>query len=84
MSFRTEEKLYVRPENLIQFQEFLTNQFGAPFNDFAGSVVVHGMGGWIALAAVLILGARHGRYSKDETRSSFNGEQFSKRCYGGI
>ena len=47
------------------FQELLTNQFGAPFNDFAGSVVVHAMGGWIALAAVLILGARHGRYTKE-------------------
>jgi Amt family ammonium transporter len=53
------------------FQEFLTNQFGAPFNDFAGSVVVHGMGGWIALAAVLILGARHGRYTKDGKLNAF-------------
>ena len=53
------------------FQEFLTKQFGAPFNDFAGSVVVHGMGGWIALAAVLILGARHGRYSKDGKLNAF-------------
>ena len=47
------------------FQEFLKTQFGAPFNDFAGSVVVHGMGGWIALSAVLVLGARTGRYTKD-------------------
>ena len=47
------------------FQEFLETQFGAPFNDFAGSVVVHGMGGWIALSAVLVLGARTGRYTKD-------------------
>ena len=46
------------------FQEFLETQFGAPFNDFAGSVVVHGMGGWIALSAVLVLGARTGRYTK--------------------
>ena len=47
------------------FQEFLETQFGAPFNDFAGSVVVHGMGGWIALSAVLVLGARTGRYTND-------------------
>ena len=47
------------------FQAFLENNFGAAFNDFAGSVVVHAMGGWIALAAVIILGARHGRYTKD-------------------
>jgi Amt family ammonium transporter len=53
------------------FQDFLTNHFGAPFNDFAGSVVVHAMGGWIALAAVLILGARHGRYRKDGKLNAF-------------
>jgi ammonium transporter, Amt family len=38
---------------------------GAEFHDFAGSVVVHAVGGWIGLAAVLLLGARHGRYRKD-------------------
>jgi Amt family ammonium transporter len=46
-------------------QEWLTATFGAPFHDFAGSVVVHAVGGWIALAAVLLLGARRGRYSKE-------------------
>jgi Amt family ammonium transporter len=39
--------------------------FGAPFHDFAGSIVVHAMGGWIALAAVLLLGPRQGRYRSD-------------------
>ncbi len=38
---------------------------GAEFHDFAGSVVVHAVGGWIGLAAVLLLGARAGRYRKD-------------------
>ncbi|NOY63650.1 MAG: ammonium transporter [Gammaproteobacteria bacterium] len=47
------------------FQAWLEAQFGAQFHDFAGSIVVHAVGGWIALAAVLLLGARHGRYSKD-------------------
>ena len=46
-------------------QEWLTSTFGAAFHDFAGSVVVHAVGGWIALAAVLLLGARRGRYSKE-------------------
>ncbi|MGE8571151.1 MAG: ammonium transporter [Acinetobacter amyesii] len=46
-------------------QAWLERTFGAAFHDFAGSVVVHAMGGWIALAAVLLLGARHGRYKKD-------------------
>ena len=43
-------------------QAWLTAQFGAAFHDFAGSVVVHAMGGWLALAAVLLLGPRNGRY----------------------
>ncbi len=38
---------------------------GAPFHDFAGSVEVHAVGGWIGLAAVLLLGARSNRYRKD-------------------
>ena len=45
-------------------QEWLKATYGQPFHDFAGSVVVHAMGGWLALPAVLLLGARHGRYSK--------------------
>jgi Amt family ammonium transporter len=47
------------------FQAWLKGLFGAEFHDFAGSVVVHAFGGWIALVAVLLLGARRGRYSKD-------------------
>ncbi len=47
------------------FQEKISNITGAEFHDFAGSVVVHGIGGWIALAAVMTLGARTGRYNKD-------------------
>lgn len=46
-------------------QDWLKGTFGAEFHDFAGSVVVHAMGGWIALPAVLLLGARRGRYTKD-------------------
>lgn len=46
-------------------QAWLKASFGEEFHDFAGSVVVHAMGGWIALPAVLLLGPRYGRYSKD-------------------
>jgi Amt family ammonium transporter len=46
-------------------QAWLKATYGEEFHDFAGSVVVHAMGGWIALPAVLLLGARYGRYSKD-------------------
>jgi Amt family ammonium transporter len=46
-------------------QAWLENTFGYGFHDFAGSIVVHAMGGWIAFGAVIMLGARHGRYGKD-------------------
>jgi len=47
------------------FQAWLKAVTGDEFHDFAGSVVVHAVGGWIALAAVLLLGARSNRYRKD-------------------
>ncbi|HEY8101165.1 MAG TPA: ammonium transporter [Burkholderiaceae bacterium] len=46
-------------------QDWLKAAFSQEFHDFAGSVVVHAVGGWVALPAVLLLGARRGRYSKD-------------------
>lgn len=46
-------------------QAWLGKTFGAEFHDFAGSVVVHAVGGWIALGAVILLGARYGRYGKN-------------------
>ena len=49
------------------FQDMMTETFGAPFHDFAGSIVVHGMGGWLALGAVVMLGARRGHYRPDGT-----------------
>ncbi|MBT5187070.1 MAG: ammonium transporter [Kordiimonadaceae bacterium] len=53
--------------DLFNFQDIVTNMFGYPFHDFAGSIVVHGMGGWLALGAVVMMGARMGRYRKDGT-----------------
>ncbi len=46
-------------------QAWIKATTGETFHDFAGSVVVHAVGGWIALIAVLLLGARTGRYTKD-------------------
>ncbi|MCV6612115.1 MAG: ammonium transporter, partial [Amphritea sp.] len=43
-------------------QDWMESTFGAPFHDFAGSVVVHGVGGWLGLVAVVMLGIRKGRY----------------------
>ena len=46
-------------------QAWIKTLTGEEFHDFAGSIVVHAVGGWIALPAVLLLGARRGRYNKD-------------------
>ena len=46
-------------------QAWIKTVTGEEFHDFAGSVVVHAVGGWIALPAVILLGARRGRYNKD-------------------
>jgi Amt family ammonium transporter len=51
--------------NNLGIQALLEAQFGKPFHDFAGSVVVHAFGGWVALGAVLLLGPRRGRYFRD-------------------
>lgn len=49
----------------FNIQDWVKASFGEEFHDFAGSIVVHAMGGWIALPAVLLLGARRGRYLRD-------------------
>jgi len=46
-------------------QAWIKNLTGSEFHDFAGSVVVHAVGGWIALPAIVLLGARSNRYRKD-------------------
>lgn len=48
-------------------QDWIEATFGAAFHDFAGSIVVHAVGGWLALGAVVMLGARLGRYKKNGT-----------------
>jgi ammonium transporter, Amt family len=51
-------------------QAWIKSLTGAEFHDFAGSVVVHAMGGWLALPAVILLGARRNRYRKDGAMSA--------------
>ena len=46
-------------------QTWIKDLTGDEFHDFAGSVVVHAVGGWLALPAVILLGARANRYRKD-------------------
>lgn len=52
-------------------QEWAESVFGVAFHDFAGSIVVHAVGGWIALAAVLRLGPRLGRYGRSGAQAGF-------------
>jgi ammonium transporter, Amt family len=51
-------------------QAWIKGVTGAEFHDFAGSVVVHAVGGWLALGAVVLLGARSNRYRKDGAMSA--------------
>ena len=56
-------------QNSGALQGFFESAFGAQFHDFAGSVVVHSIGGWLALPAVIILGPRMGRYVRGRSQA---------------
>jgi Amt family ammonium transporter len=58
---------FIWGKNSSSLQGFFESTFGAPFHDFAGSVVVHSMGGWLALTAVLLLGPRMGRWVRGKS-----------------
>jgi Amt family ammonium transporter len=52
------------------------------FRDFAGSTVVHSVGGWAALAGVLVLGPRLGRYTKDGRAVPMPGHSMTSAALG--
>jgi Amt family ammonium transporter len=54
-------------KNASMLQDMFKRIGGAEFHDYAGSVVVHSIGGWLALPAVLILGPRMGRYVRGKS-----------------
>lgn len=56
-------------QNSAGLQGFFESTFGAPFHDFAGSVVVHSIGGWLALPAIMVLGPRMGRFVRGRSQA---------------
>lgn len=60
---------FIWGQNSGALQTFFEAALGAPFHDFAGSVVVHSIGGWLALPAVLVLGPRAGRYVRGRSQA---------------
>ena len=61
---------------------FMTNIFGTTFHDFAGSTVVHSVGGWIALVGAAVLGPRIGKYGKDGRSKAIPGHSLTLACLG--
>ena len=54
----------------------------AGFVDFAGSTVVHSIGGWVALAALIVIGPRHGRFDKKGKPVDFHGNDLPLSVLG--
>ena len=61
---------------------FMISVFGYTFHDFAGSTVVHSVGGWIALVGAAILGPRLGKYGKDGKSKAIPGHNLTLACLG--
>lgn len=61
---------------------FMMNLFGTTFHDFAGSTVVHSVGGWIALVGAAILGPRIGKYDKDGKSKAIPGHNLTIAALG--
>ncbi|MBP8777240.1 MAG: ammonium transporter [Bacteroidaceae bacterium] len=61
---------------------FMMNTFGAVFHDFAGSAIVHSVGGWVALVGAIILGPRIGKYGKDGKPRAIPGHNLTIAALG--
>lgn len=61
---------------------FMMSTFGTTFHDFAGSTIVHSVGGWIALVGAAILGPRIGKYSKDGKSRAIPGQNLTLAALG--
>jgi Amt family ammonium transporter len=61
---------------------FMMNTFGTTFHDFAGSTIVHSVGGWVALAGAAIVGPRIGKYGKDKKSKAIPGHNLTMASLG--
>ncbi|MDR1344925.1 MAG: ammonium transporter [Tannerellaceae bacterium] len=61
---------------------FMMNTFGVTFHDFAGSTIVHSVGGWVALTGAAVLGARLGKYGKDGKSRAIPGHNLTVASLG--
>jgi Amt family ammonium transporter len=61
---------------------FMTTTFGATFHDFAGSTIVHSVGGWVALIGAWILGPRIGKYTKNGKSKAIPGHNLTVASLG--
>ena len=61
---------------------FMMKLFGTPSHDFAGSMVVHSVGGWISLVGAAILGPRIGKYGKDGKPRAIPGHNLTIAALG--
>ena len=61
---------------------FMMNTFGTTFHDFAGSTIVHSVGGWVALVGAAIIGPRIGKYGKDRKSRAIPGHNLTIACLG--
>ncbi len=63
---------------------WLGDIMGTYFMDFAGSTVVHSVGGWAALCGVILLGPRLGKYRKDGSINAIPGHNIALATLGGL
>jgi len=61
---------------------FMVRTFGTVFHDFAGSTVVHSVGGWVALVGAAVIGPRIGKYGKDGRSRAIPGHNLTLACLG--
>jgi Amt family ammonium transporter len=61
---------------------FMMDKFGTTFHDFAGSTIVHSVGGWLALVGAAVLGPRIGKYGKDGKSKAIPGHSLTVACLG--